>query len=72
MSILVFRTSLKSKKDVQKIAKSLNVHKQVITWNVDLEDWENILRIEATKKGLTNEIAACIKGLGYLCEELED
>lgn len=72
MSILVFKTSLQIEKDVQTIAKILNMHKEVISWNVDLEDWENILRIEVTNENLTNEIATRIRNLGYQCEELED
>lgn len=72
MTILVFRTSLHNKKDVRIIAKILNLYKEVITWNVDLEDWENILRIEVTNDCFKNEIAARIRGLGYQCEELED
>lgn len=72
MGILVFRTSLQNKKDIQTIAKILDTHKEVIRWNMDLEDWENILRIEITKESFKNEIAARIRGLGYRCEELED
>lgn len=72
MNILVFRTSLQTKKDLQIIARILKVHEQVISWNVDLEDWENILRIEVRHARFQNEIAARIRGLGYQCEELED
>ena len=72
MGILVFRTSLQNKKDIQTIAKILDTYKEVIRWNMDLEDWENILRIEITKESFKNEIAARIRGLGYRCEELED
>ncbi|WP_431160843.1 hypothetical protein [Flagellimonas beolgyonensis] len=72
MDILVFRTTLKNEKDIKNISKILNHHKQVISWHVDLEDWEKILRLEVTKERFKNEISARIRGLGYQCQELED
>ncbi|PIQ48212.1 MAG: hypothetical protein COW03_11200 [Cytophagales bacterium CG12_big_fil_rev_8_21_14_0_65_40_12] len=70
MVILVFKTSLMNRKQIQAISPSLNDHPSVLSWSVDLEDWERILRIEATNQSSAHEIAASIKALGFECEEL--
>lgn len=71
MVILVFKTSLMKSKHVLAISSSLDNLPSVLSWSVDLEDWERILRIEATDQSSAHEIAASIKALGFECEELD-
>lgn len=71
MCILVFRTSLSDRKDIQLIGSTLNNHPQVMQWNVDLDDWEKILRIEVKDIASENGIAECIRTLGFECEDLD-
>ena len=70
-SILVFRTNIRFKKDLRKIAGILEPVESIITWNVDREDIDNVLRIEA-KNLDTIEVNRIIQQAGYLCEELPD
>lgn len=72
MQILVFRTSITTKKAVAATSSFFNGHPDVIDWCVDLEDWENILRIEAKDDIKINNLIQHIRSLGYNCEELED
>ncbi|MAW96939.1 MAG: hypothetical protein CMF36_05875 [Leeuwenhoekiella sp.] len=72
MEILVFRTSIRTQKDIKAIARILNPHNQILTWSVDLEDWEHILRIEVVSGGIKNEILSRIRSLHFQCQELED
>lgn len=44
--ILIFRTSVTNKQDIKRIKKLFTRYSQINEWNVDLEDWEKILRIE--------------------------
>uniref|UniRef100_UPI00404B1FA4 hypothetical protein n=1 Tax=Flavobacterium sp. TaxID=239 RepID=UPI00404B1FA4 len=71
MIVLVFRTSIKSKNDIKLVANYLNNNDAVLTWNVDLDDWENILRIEAKRESLAEQIIQNINNFGFKCEELE-
>lgn len=72
MQILVFRTSIATKKAVAATASFLNDHPDIIDWCIDLEDWENILRIEAKDDIEIKNLIQNIHTLGYSCEELED
>lgn len=44
--ILIFRTSAVNGQDIKRIKKLFKGYSQINAWNVDLEDWEKILRIE--------------------------
>ncbi len=66
--IHVFKTSVKSKKDVKVITEGLN-RLLVNSWNIDLEDCDKVLRIE----GNTDTSVAAIRLLqehGFICDEL--
>lgn len=43
---LVFRTSLHNRKAVENISGILDNIPGMLDWHVDLDDWENVLRIE--------------------------
>ena len=45
-NILIFRTSIVDKQDIKRIEKLFAKYIQINQWNVDLEDWEKVLRIE--------------------------
>ena len=68
--ILIFRTSVRTEKDIERIGV-LFVHKSCIhKWNVDFEDWEKILRIEC--QGITsNEILKALRAINIYAQELE-
>lgn len=70
--IIVFRTTIKSESDIKHITQYLNNHEGITDWSVDLEDWENILRIEAKDGIEIKKLIQHIHALGYNCEELED
>jgi len=69
--IYVFKTSVKTKKDIQKLKPFLNELLLHAKWNFDLEDCDKILRIDS----LTENPEALIKllnDIGFACEELTD
>ncbi len=70
MQILVFKTNLNDHRSIADIETVLDVHPQIIQWNVDLNDCDNILRIVSNKlKG--REIENLLFNEGYYCEELQ-
>ena len=46
--ILVFKTNIRYKKQVNEIGRHIETEPQIIKWNVDLNDTDKILRIESS------------------------
>ncbi len=69
MNILIFKTNIKHKKDVQSIAPVINNIPSVILWTIDRSDVDKVLRIEATDN-VIETICNKIQYAGYSCEEL--
>lgn len=69
-NIYVFRTSLRNQSDIETITPDLDNSINIISWNVDLDNWENILRVECCGLG-ADDIAMMLHRQGYSCSELE-
>lgn len=70
--VLVFRTSVARHSQVSELRPVLNgLVSWPGKWNFDLEDCDNILRIETAGLSCT-EIIASLSAMGYACEELTD
>ncbi|MCK0188908.1 hypothetical protein [Arenibacter sp. F20364] len=69
--VLVFKTSINHNREIRVLKPALN---KLITkwgyWNFDLEDCDNILRVE-THRVTAGAIARLLNNHGFLCEELE-
>ena len=72
MEVLVFRTDIKSKKKVKYISPILSNNKAVLDWSIDLEDIDNVLRIEATPNLKEKDVIGLVKMNGFYIEALED
>lgn len=68
-SILIFRTSVRKKRDVERVAGALSAFEGITRWNVDLEDWEKVLRIECGAIA-PEEISTALRAVGILVAEL--
>ena len=69
-AILIFRTSVRTEKDIERIG-ALFVHKSnVHKWNGDFEDWEKVLRIES--HGITEtDVINILQTINIYISELE-
>ena len=70
MDILVFATSVEKPRQVNRIKPLLTAVPSINDWNFDLEDCDNILRIEA-KDVCPRYIETLLKTAGFECRELE-
>ncbi len=70
MQILVFKTNLTDTKRISDVEVSLDIHPNIIGWNVDLNDSDNILRIVSNNIAAT-EVESMLLNAGYYCEELQ-
>ena len=68
--IHVFKTSVLTENDVEALKPNLEAF-QHAQWSFDLEDCDNILRVEAPKE-LSTAIVRLLLERGYDCEELTD
>ena len=69
-TVLVFKTSVAHPQEVKQLQPLLNA---LITrkghWNFDLEDCDNILRVE-TQQLRAESVAMALRVQGFRCEEL--
>ncbi|MDD5362233.1 MAG: hypothetical protein PHN88_08880 [Ignavibacteria bacterium] len=70
-SVFVFKTSVRNQSDISKLRQQLNRVIKYGKWNFDLEDCDNILRIEGTSVN-TNAVIRLLNQSGFECLELED
>lgn len=68
--ILIFRTSVATKKDIERIAVLFAQNPCIHKWSVDFEDWEKILRIES--QGTTaDQIIKKLRTIDIIAVKLE-
>jgi hypothetical protein len=70
MDILVFVTSVEKPEQVKRVKPLLTAVPAITGWNFDLEDCDNILRIEASNIS-PRYIESLLQTAGYDCRELE-
>jgi hypothetical protein len=70
MGVLVFKTNVTTKKEIIKISQLLDNIIGSRSWNFDIEDVDNIFRVE-TDNNKASEIISHFNLCGFLCEELQ-
>lgn len=70
MNILIFSTSIEKPEHVSEVKPLLSSVPAISQWNVDLEDCDNILRIEASDVS-PRYIESLLQTAGFSCQELE-
>ncbi len=69
-TVLVFKTSISKKNHIRMVQPLLNnLIAEKGDWNFDLEDCDNILRVE-TETIQSDAISSVLMNQGFLCEEL--
>lgn len=71
VTILVFKTSIRSIRDIKIVTEAINTLEGVIRWNVDRDDIDNVLRIETTHPD-TDAVIEIMREAGLFCAELPD
>lgn len=71
MEVLVFKTSVQSKNNVQSVSAALDALTGVLKWNFDLQDSDNILRVVANDVS-PRKVELVLNYAGFACEELPD
>ena len=69
--ISVFKTSVSNASDIEILKPLLDIQLENSKWNFDLEDCDNILRIDSLNE-VTLQTIKLLKYYGFECEELSD
>ena len=70
MQVLVLKTNLKSKAEVEKIKPIFNLHPSINNWNVDSDDIDNVLRIESQHELKEFKVISLLNQYGIQGESL--
>jgi hypothetical protein len=71
MYTLVFKTNIQSDQALKEVNTLLDTNAALLTWSVDTEDVDKVLRVKSTADN-SAEIISILKQAGYSCEELPD
>ena len=71
MEILIFKTNLNHPVHISKVQPFIQNIEGVQRWNVDIQDCDHVLRIEASEVS-PRSIEIVLQNAGYYCEELTD
>ena len=72
MEYLVFKTDIRSKHRLRKIGIMLNSHPSIISWSIDLEDVDRILKIRPDGSLTELDVIEFVNSKGFRCEILTD
>lgn len=68
--IYVFKTSVETENDIRKLTLYLDELLPDAKWNFDLDDCDNILRIDS-RDDITEPVITLLLVSGFDCEELQ-
>jgi len=72
MEVLIFQTDIKSKKKVNYFKPIFKDHSGILNWTIDLEDIDNVLRIETTTNLTEDEVIGLVSSHGFYINPLTD
>ena len=72
IKVLVFKTNLETEDGIRTVGTVLDDRPEIVRWNVDHWDIDNVLRIEAYETSSPSSIMEIVRGIGFVCDELPD
>ncbi|PCJ89410.1 MAG: hypothetical protein COA57_02085 [Flavobacteriales bacterium] len=72
MNLLILKTDIKTKKGVKIIKPLFNNHPFITNWSIDIEDIDNVLRVETYNDLKETDLIYMLKNRGFYCETLPD
>ena len=72
MKLLILKTDIETKKEVKAVKPIFNNNPDITNWSVDVEDIDNVLRIEAENELNDEDIINLLQICGFYAEPLPD
>lgn len=70
MIISVFKTTLQERDPLHWLKEALGIHQDILQWNIDFEDCDNVLRV-VSKTPMATKVIRILTQNGYDCIELD-
>ncbi len=67
--ILVYKTNFDTNVDIEYASTILKSFNEIVTWSIDNEDIDNVLRI-VSKVDISDRLVPLLNQTGYSCSEL--
>lgn len=71
MDIFIFKTNLNNPELINQVKPFIQNLQGIQRWNVDMDDCDNVLRIEAIQLS-PRSVEIVLQNAGYYCEELQE
>jgi len=71
MKLIIFQTNINSKHHIKTLQSVFNDHDHILDWSIDIEDIDNVLRIEANDELHDSDVINLIGEHGFYCDHLE-
>jgi len=71
-NLLIFKTNLDTSEKVKALVRLFKKHPFVASWSVDIEDVDNVLRVETTGAVNEKDVIDLMHKFGIYCELLND
>jgi hypothetical protein len=70
--IIVLKTDVQTSDEIERIAPIFNLHHSITKWTIDIEDIDNVLRIECSDNTSEEQMIGLLNSYGVGCRELVD
>lgn len=70
MHILIFKTDIDSKWKLNCVSKFFKNHQHIFRWSLDMEDVDNVLRIEASDEIIESDVIHLLHNIGIHSQDL--
>lgn len=71
-NVLIFSTNVLNRHRAKRVEWVLDQHPDISDWNVDYQDKDKVLRIEADDRLKESDVIDIMKTFGFRCEVLPD
>ncbi len=69
--LVILKTNIKTRKKLKAIIPALDKHPAIHHWSIDIEDVDNVLRVEANEYLQEKDLIQLIRAHGFYAEDLE-
>lgn len=68
--LVILRTNIKSRKKLKTIVPVLDGHASIHQWSIDIEDIDNVLRVETNEDLQEKDVIQLVRENGFYAEDL--
>jgi hypothetical protein len=70
MKLIILKTDIQNSSKLEILKRLFRTKKEILDWSIDMEDRDNVLRIQARNNLEEGDIIRMTRAYNLLCEEL--